>query len=112
MTGRGQTRDDDGLPPGAIPCTELEYWASLGYVDRVAEALAANPDVNIRGVNGHTAMHAAAENGHMEVLRFLVSHGADINARLESGETPLMLAMLASEGSEVVAYLKALGANS
>jgi uncharacterized protein len=100
---------DDGLPPGAIPCTDLEYWAALGDLERVSEALAANPDVNIRGVGGHTAAHAAAENGHMEVLRFLVVHGADINARLNTGETPLTLG---SGHPQVVAYLRSLGAEA
>ena len=100
---------DDRLPPGAIPCTDLEYWASLGHLKRVAEAVAANPDANIRGVDGYTATHAAAANGHMEVLQFLVVHGADINARLDTGETPLMLG---AGHPEVVACLRSLGADA
>jgi hypothetical protein len=100
---------DEPLPPGAIPCTDLEYWASLGNLQRVAEALAANPDVNIRGVGGYTAMHAAAENGHQGVIRFLAARGADLSPRLDSGETPLALAELAGQ-HEAAALLRSLGA--
>ena len=92
-----------------IEATELEYWASLGRLEQVAAALAANPDVNIRGVGGSTAMHAAAENGHLEVIRFLASRGADLNPRVESGETPLDLAQLAGQHA-AVELLRSLGA--
>jgi hypothetical protein len=97
------------LPPGAIPCTDLEYWAALGNLERVAEALAANPDANIRGVGGYTAMHAAAENGHHEVIRFLAARGADLDPQLDSGDTPLALAELAGQHT-IAALLRSLGA--
>jgi glutaminase len=92
-----------------IEATELEYWASLGRLEQVASALAANPDVNIRGVGEHTAMHAAATNGHLEVIRFLASHGADLSPRVETGETPLDLAILAGQHA-AVELLRSLGA--
>ena len=84
-----------------IEATAIEYWASLGHLERVAEALAAYPDANIRGVGGYTAMHAAAENGHVDVIRFLLDRGADLSPRLESGETPLDLARLAGQPAAV-----------
>lgn len=92
-----------------IEATELEYWASLGLLKEVTAALAANPDANVRGVNCSTAMHAAATNGHLNVIRFLAAHGANLDAVLDSGETPLMLAKLAKE-HEAVALLESLGA--
>jgi ankyrin repeat protein len=94
---------------GLIPATDLEYWAALGNLDRVREALAANPDPNIRGVGGYTALHAAAENGHLHVIRFLVEHGADVNARLDTGESPLDL-VENRRGSETASLLRSLGA--
>jgi ankyrin repeat protein len=92
-----------------IEAKELEYWASLGRLEQVAAALATNPDVNIRGVGGYTAMHAAAENGHLEVIRFLADRGADLSPRVGSGETPLDFAKLAGQ-TEAVELLRALGA--
>lgn len=102
---------DEPLPAGAIPATDLEYWAALGNLDRVAEVLAANPDVNIRGVGGITALHAAAENGHVEVIRLLAARGADLSPRVESGETPLELAELAGQhaAAELLRLLGAAG---
>ena len=91
-----------------IEATSLEYWASLGQLERVAEALKANPDVNIRGSGGYTAMHAAAENGHVAVIRFLVDHGAELSPEVESGETPLALALLADQ-QEAVELLRSMG---
>jgi hypothetical protein len=85
------------LFPSAIEATELDYWASLGRLERVADALVTNPDVNIRGFGGCTAMHLAACNGHLDVIRFLADHGADLNLRIDTGETPLDLAVLAGE---------------
>lgn len=92
-----------------IEATELGYWASLGRLKEVIAALAANADANVRGVNGYTAMHAAAINGHLDVIRFLAAHGANLDAQLDFGETPLMLAKLAKE-HEAVALLESLGA--
>ncbi|KTC94753.1 ankyrin repeat-containing protein [Legionella geestiana] len=39
---------------------------------------------------GNTPLHAAADAGHLEVLRYLSSHGADINRRNHEGATPLL----------------------
>jgi uncharacterized protein len=89
-----------------IEATELEYWAALGNLEQVARALAANPDVNVRGVGGYTAMHAAAENGHLEVLRFLLSRGGAVSPRTDDGKTPLALG---AGHPEVVSLLRSLG---
>ena len=102
---------NDDVPPGAIPATDLAYWASLGNLPRVIEASEKNPNVNIRGAGGYTAMHAAAENGHLAVLRFLLARGAELSPRLDTGETPLMLAQSAGQ-LQSVDLLRSLGAES
>jgi hypothetical protein len=51
----------------------------------------AHPDV--RGQSGRNPLHAAAFSGNLEVVRILIEYDpADINARDESGSTPLLWA--------------------
>lgn len=88
-----------------INATELEYWAALGDSKRVIEALAAKHDVNTRGAGGYTAMHAAAENGHLDILKLLIARGGEITPRTDDGHTPLTLA---ANYPEIVAFLRSL----
>ena len=46
---------------------------------------------------GSTTLHGAAENGHLEVVKLLLTHDADVNAKGEHESTPLHWA--AKEGS-------------
>lgn len=94
-----------------IEVNEIEYWASLGNLTRVQEAISSGHDVNLKGAGGYTALHAAALNNHVEVLRLLLDSGAEVSPRLESGETPLDLARLAGHEG-VVALLKERCASS
>lgn len=57
----------------------------LGYVDI---------DMNSVDSKGRTALHRAAMQGNLEVLRFLVSVGSDADASDEKGWTPLHYAAL------------------
>jgi ankyrin repeat protein len=40
-------------------------------------------DINIdtSNMDGHTALQAAARNGHLDIVKLLVTKGADINAK-------------------------------
>ena len=39
-----------------------------------------------------TPLMEAASSGHLEIVKLLISHGADVNAQSSSGNTPLMYA--------------------
>ena len=52
----------------------------------------------------------ASSSGHLEIVKLLLSHGADVNAQSSSGNTPLMYAC-ASGHAEVVRSLLEAGAN-
>jgi len=92
--------DDDELH---LP--ELVYWASIGDVEQVEQRLQEGLDVNSADEEGYSALQAAAENDHLEVVKLLVSKGADVDHR--STYTALELAEMAGN-KDVVAYLKSL----
>lgn len=92
--------DDDELH---LP--ELVYWASLGDVEQVEQGLQEGLDVNSADEEGYSALQAAAENDHLDVVKLLVSKGADIAHR--SPNTALELAEMAGN-KDVVTYLKSL----
>jgi hypothetical protein len=57
---------------------------------------------------GGTPLHWAASKGHVAIVSFLVSAGADVNAKNRAGETPLAVAKRAKK-QEVVTVLSGLG---
>ncbi|KAJ1469358.1 ankyrin repeat-containing domain protein, partial [Baffinella frigidus] len=53
---------------------------------------------------GLSALHAAVEGGHEDVVRLLIQHGADVNPTTEpQKQTPLHYA--ARKGNSVIAHI-------
>ncbi|MGL1831534.1 UNVERIFIED_CONTAM: ankyrin repeat domain-containing protein [Acinetobacter sp. HSTU-ASm16] len=90
--------DDVQLP-------ELVYWASLGNTARVRQLLVDGIDPNQSDEEGYSALQAAAENDHLDVVKLLVSKGADIS--FKGQYTALELAEMA-QNTQIVQYLKDL----
>ena len=74
--------------------------------DDFAKATANKKD----GKNGNTALHIAAQNGHLDLCKLLVSKGADVNAQNAGGNTPLHM-VTSYDIDDVKAYLEEQGAN-
>ena len=50
--------------------------------------------VHVRDHHGRTVLHAAVENGHMSLVKTLVSTGVDVNVKERCGASPLTLAVI------------------
>ena len=83
---------------------ELVYWASLGDLAQVQKSLL-HFDVNTTDEDGYSALHAAAENDHLDVVELLIEKGAD--ATHKAPYSALELAEMAGH-AEIVNYLKNL----
>ena len=49
-------------------------------------------DVNVRNIDGETALIRAVENGNIDISKMLLDAGADVNVRNNDGNTALILA--------------------
>jgi ankyrin repeat protein len=98
--------------------TELHFAAYCGDLPELLRCLSAGMEVNaIDTYRGYSAAHwladmAATGGPRIEMLRALVSHGANINSQTPDGTTPLMLARAAGSnlGDELARELISLGA--
>ncbi|KAG7820249.1 hypothetical protein KL928_001686 [Ogataea angusta] len=64
--------------------------ASDNKIDKVREYIESGSyTANSKDPNGYTPMHAAASYGNLDLLRYLVSQGGDINIQDSDGDTPL-----------------------
>jgi uncharacterized protein len=89
-------------PDGFYP---LGLAVFFGHRDVVEFLLKQGADVHLAARNPQrvTALHAAAARRDAEVVRTLLKHGADPNARQEKGFVPLHDA--AASGEEVITHL-------
>ena len=60
-------------------------------------------NINATDQDGFTALLAASERGHADVVNFLLPQGAHINARNKAGNTSMTLAAI--DGQEAVIRL-------
>ena len=128
--------DISGLPPvptGGFGVPPLHAASGVGY----GEGYAANShrnapsgwmpairylieelgaDVNAKDHDGNTALHHAAARGDNEVIRYLVSRGADVTAVNRAGETTVDMAngpvQRIQPFPETIALLEKLGAKN
>jgi ankyrin repeat protein len=84
----------------------LEAACEHGHPAIARRCIELGVGVNQRGEDGETPLMLAAYNGHLEVVRFLVESGADVNA-WEEGETALLGAVLGGY-DKIAAYLDPL----
>ncbi len=95
-------------PIEGVRISRLTCAALINCVWEVKVAINEGDDLNERGKDGATALHVAAEKGHLEIVKLLAKHGADCHAHNAEGKTPAEVAT--AEGNTAVAeYLESLG---
>eukprot|EP00752_Nemacystus_decipiens_P011622 g10317.t1 len=88
----------------------LGHIGSFSEGERAAVLLRWGADPHVATDDGFSALHIAAQEGHLAVMANLIKAGARLEARIVGGATPLHLA--AQEGrSEAVAALFEAGAD-
>ncbi len=91
----------------AVSAGELQDAAARGDIAKVRSLIRSNPLAISARDGGTTALHEAARAGHIEIVKLLVTSGANVNATDFSGLTPLKLAT--SKHPEIATYLRANG---
>ena len=67
--------------------TALHHATRNGDLEIVEQLVSSGADVNGTSDHGHFPLYCAAGHGHVETTRYLVEHGADLQARLGDGKT-------------------------
>ena len=92
--------------------TPLYIAAFLGHVAAALALLGAGADVSLRcgGQTYATAMHVAAQRGHVEIVRAVIENGVDLGAVTADQSTALHSAALTNSAAAVEVLAEA-GAN-
>ena len=84
---------DAHTQPSSELARQFIYAVFLANSERVNAMLRDDPElVQERYARGDTALHHAARNGDLEIVRQLVSSGADVNATTDNNHFPLYCA--------------------
>jgi len=102
------------LTPGQV---NAHFLAAEGPLEKLKVNIKANPEhVNVRDANGWTPLTEAVRSGKLEVVDFLMSRGADVNARMGPAQDGASLLYFAveqhGEDSEISKLLAKAGARS
>jgi ankyrin repeat protein len=75
-------------------CGEIQDAAQNGDIEKVEALLKKTPDlVSDRDSCGQTALHWAVSSRQKEIVTLLIADKADVNAKSNSGQTPLHYAV-------------------
>ena len=87
--GAGSRTNEDRRGINVIDFGKVEPETKV--LPAVETAWRGDADVSASDNKGNTALHAAATHRYLAVVRFLIDHEANVNARNKAGQTPLAL---------------------
>ena len=98
--------------PAAEPRAKPLYYAALcGFLELVEHLTLKYPQyASARGGHFGTPLHSASCEGYLQVVRYLLRHGVDVNFRNSANDTPFLLASWKGH-LDVVQYLLEHGAD-
>jgi prolyl 4-hydroxylase len=105
-----EDEEEETFTTGSTPA---HRHAALGRIKDLEQYIKENKDaVNARDANGWTPLIESARGGHLEIVKLLVEHGADINVKsYGSGATALWWAKQThGDDHPVIEFLESLGA--
>ena len=102
-------------PTGAGVCTQdgcapLHLAAAGGHTRAMKVLLVCGVHVDQRTVGGETALLTAARRAHMEAVKLLLEHGADVNLRSEEQKRSTLQWVVGHAQTEVAEALLHAGA--
>jgi len=110
LTHRLDPQPAETLPPDA------HILAKRGFLPELEKSLQESDSIlTERDEKGWQVLHQGVAGGNPQIVEFLVTNGAEINARTHGGygETPLRIAeKIWGMNNEIVQYLKGKGALS
>ena len=92
-------------------CTPLSLAAWKGHLATALALLAAGADASLRcGEDSSPAMHVAAGEGYVDIVRAVIEHGADVDAADKYQRTALHIAACSNKAGAIDVLVEA-GAN-
>jgi len=67
--------------------------------------------LNAKDKVGYTALHAASQEGNIEIVEMLLKNGVDVNATNFFGNSPLMVVRMIKEPLKIISLLLSYGAD-
>jgi ankyrin repeat protein len=89
----------------------MEQAAAKGDLRKLKTLMREGADPNERDpFSGYTALHWAADGGHVDCVKFLLNKGCRIDDQTEEGDTPLHVAYMFTH-RKLIKYLLKSGAD-
>ena len=106
---------DEPANDGMTPFLQATLGVSSGKVPLEMCELLRKSGANVnaaltrKNASGWTALHYAAVNGDIDLVKYLIKHGSNVNKATAEGSSPLFLAKTGSY-DEIVKFLRNAGA--